>query len=345
MSRKDFGLVFALLAALAAMPLPVGADGLELLRAGSSPVAHGTGAADLSLTLSVVPEPALAGNAFTATITVTNAGPSDAAQAVLSIPLPAGTRFGAMVVPVGWSCAIPAPGETPTISCTALSFAPGSVTFPLTLGIDATVPGGSTISTTATVSSATPDGDPGNNAATAMTTISSPALLRAAKSASGNFLAGQTVTYSVLLTNPGPANQGDNPGPEMTDVLPAALALVSASATAGTAGVDLPSNTVTWNGNVPAGGTVTVIITATIKPGTLPGTVVVNQAQVAYDADGNGTNEAPGVSDDPAAAGTADPTAITVGGSAIAVPALDRQGLLLLGLLLAAAGGWVLRRR
>jgi len=38
------------------------------------------------------------------------------------------------------------------------------------------------------------------------------------------------VTYTVVLTNSGPGAQGDNPGNEFTDVLPAGLTLVSATA-------------------------------------------------------------------------------------------------------------------
>ena len=43
------------------------------------------------------------------------------------------------------------------------------------------------------------------------------------------------ITYTVVLTNAGPNTQSDNPGDELTDVLPASLTLVSASATSGTA--------------------------------------------------------------------------------------------------------------
>ena len=42
-----------------------------------------------------------------------------------------------------------------------------------------------------------------------------------------------TVTYTVVLKNTGTATQADNPGHEFTDVLPAGLSLVSASASSG----------------------------------------------------------------------------------------------------------------
>ena len=102
----------------------------------------------------------------------------------------------------------------------------------------------------------------------------------------------------MTLTNSGPGAQADNPGNEFTDVLPAALALVSATATSGTPVANIGTNTVTWNGAIPAGGTVTITITATILP-TAAGTTVSNQGTISYDSDGNGTNDATAQTDDP----------------------------------------------
>src|SRR5437870_4792181 len=51
------------------------------------------------------------------------------------------------------------------------------------------------------------------------------------------------------------------------------------------------TNTVTWNGVVPANDSVTIVIDATIKTGT-EGHTIANQGSISYDADGNGTNEA-----------------------------------------------------
>jgi len=74
-------------------------------------------------------------------------------------------------------------------------------------------------------------------------------------------------------------------------VLPADLTLVAASASGGTATANTGTNTVTWNGVVPANDTVTISIDATIKTGTEEHTIA-NQGTISYDADGNGTNEA-----------------------------------------------------
>jgi hypothetical protein len=73
---------------------------------------------------------------------------------------------------------------------------------------------------------------------------------------------------------------------------------------------------VTWYGPLAAGDFLTLNITATIQPGTL-GTNLANQATLAWDADADGISEATGVSDDPNATGSANPTVIVIGPGAL----------------------------
>ena len=135
--------------------------------------------------------------------------------------------------------------------------------------------------------------------------------------------------------------RGRSPGNELIDVLPPELALVSATATSGTPATS--GNTVTWNGPIPAGGTVTITITATILP-SAAGRSVANQGTISYDADGDGTNETTAQTDDPRVGGSADPTTIQVPG-AIAIPTLSVAGLFLLTLCLIGLAFTLLRRR
>jgi uncharacterized repeat protein (TIGR01451 family) len=122
-------------------------------------------------------------------------------------------------------------------------------------------------------------------------------------------VAGASIAYTVTLTNTGTFTQADNPGDELADVLPATLALVSATASSGTAVATPGTNTVTWNGPLAAnGGTVTITIQATIQVTTPGGTSVSNQGTVRYDGDADGTNETTLPTDDPGQPGTADPT-------------------------------------
>jgi uncharacterized repeat protein (TIGR01451 family) len=200
-----------------------------------------------------------------------------------------------------WKLASLPVGETATLtfSVTAPNFAGNLVN------------NASTTSNAAVVRGKAVDPNPADNMATATVLVLSPATITATKSVAGSFVEGGAVTYTVVLANSSGFDQQDNPGHEFTDVLPAQLTLVSASATAGTAVATVGTNTVTWDGVVPASGSVTITIHATIKTGTALQTVT-NQGTAAYDADGNGTNESSTLSDDPAVGGKADPTSFKV---------------------------------
>jgi uncharacterized repeat protein (TIGR01451 family) len=132
------------------------------------------------------------------------------------------------------------------------------------------------------------------------------------KTVAGAFVIGGSVTYTVTISNSGNSPQPDNPGHEFEDVLPASLALVSAGATSGTAAADLGTNTVTWNGVLASGGSVTITIEATVAPTTALGTTVSNQGTIRYDGDASGDNETSVLTDDPGVPGANDPTTFAV---------------------------------
>ncbi|MBW8874591.1 MAG: ExeM/NucH family extracellular endonuclease [Acidobacteria bacterium] len=302
--------------------------------------------ADLAITKSDGVTTATAGGSVTYTITASNPGPSDATGATVTDTFPASLTCT-------WTC-VGAGGGTCTASGsgnlgdTVNLPAGGSVTYTASCTIAASATG--TLSNTATVTApgGVTDPTPGNNSATDNDTLTAPpgASLSGTKTAAGSFTPGSTVTYTVVLTNNGPGTQGDNPGNEFTDVLPAGLTLVSATATSGTALATVGTNTVTWNGSLAAGASVTITITATIDPNAAPGTTLTNQGTIAFDANGDGTNEASAQTDDPSQGGGADPTAFQVAAPpAPDIPTLDTVGLTLLALLLALGGAALLRRR
>ncbi|HEX6201303.1 MAG TPA: ELWxxDGT repeat protein, partial [Thermoanaerobaculia bacterium] len=165
-----------------------------------------------------------------------------------------------------------------------------------------------------------------------------PRLVGTKELAGGDLRAGGRVVYAVTLHNPGSFGLDDNPGDELVDELPAGLTAVSVQADSGAATVDPDGRTVRWNGGVPAGGTVTITIEAAIALDAA-GTLVANQAQLAYDGDGSGDNETLASTDDPAAAGPADPTEfVAAQADVLQIPTLGPLSLALLTLLLAAAG-------
>ena len=230
--------------------------------------------------------------------------------------------------------------------------AAGSVTITITATINAGTQG-STISNQGTVSFDA-DGN-GTNESTALTddpTVAGPAsatsfvvrfaTVTATKTVSVPSKAvGAPVVYTITLSNSGNTATTDNVGNELTDVLPSGTTLVSASSSAGAAVATVATNTVTWNGSVPAAGNVVITINATINS-TAPGTTVRNQATYAFDADLNGSNESTGVTDDPTIAGAANATVFAV--DPLIVPTLSDSALALLALMMLGWGATRVRR-
>ncbi len=260
---------------------------------------------DLEITESVSSPTVLVGGSVTYTLTVTNHGddPSysvDVQEGFASFP---SLNPGSFTASQGiynpatghWDLASLAPGGSATLAAT--------FTAPNTAG--------ALTNASDTSSPSTADPNTVNNTASATTTVLSPATVSASKTVTGSFVPGGAVTYTVVLSNSSSYDQQNNPGDELTDLLPPQLALVSASASSGTALANLGTNTVTWNGVVPANGAVTVTIQATIGAGAALATIT-NQGSLAFDADGNGVNEAAALTDDPAIGGASDPTSFFV---------------------------------
>ena len=129
--------------------------------------------------------------------------------------------------------------------------------------------------------------DPGvagvNNPTSFVVTIPPTANVNGTKTVTGNFTPGGSITYTVTLSNTGTLSANDNAGNEFTDVLPASLTLVSASASAGTAVANVGTKTVTWNGTIPASGSVMITINATINAGTGAVTITMSSGTTTGD--------------------------------------------------------------
>jgi len=158
-----------------------------------------------------------------------------------------------------------------------------------------------------------------------------PGVTVLCKGIDGTQVEGGTVIYTFVLRNGGPFAQMDNPGDEFSDLLPAGLTVVSTSASSGTVSSP-PGNPVTWNGAIPVGGMVTITITAMVGAGT-KGMTFCNAPTIAFDQDGDGTNESSSV---------AVPCCFTV---PVIIPTLTEPWLATLILLLALLALRRLRRR
>jgi uncharacterized repeat protein (TIGR01451 family) len=291
--------------------------------------------ADIGITKTRTPSLVVPGGPLHYTITVTNNGPSDAASVTMTDVLPAPLRFAALASPAGWSCTTPSAGANGTIVCSTSPMAVGAVAaFALDVVVAPATSAGTAINNAATVTTPTSDPNSANNSSTSSAAVSTPPNITATKSIAGgtSHPEGSFITYTIVLTNSGSITQADNAGNELTDVLPSSLTLIGATASSGTAVANVGTKTVTWNGAIAGGGSVTITIQALVNNGT-SGTTIANQASVSYDSDGNGTNDATRLSDDPSTAAPSDPTAFVVVGI---VPTLSRTMMLLLAFALAA---------
>src|SRR5262245_46241827 len=86
-------------------------------------------AAALELSQADSPDPVLAGNNITYTVTLRNLGPDVAQTTSLSDVLPPATTFQSLASPPGWTCTMPNVGASGTINCNIASFPLSQVSF------------------------------------------------------------------------------------------------------------------------------------------------------------------------------------------------------------------------
>jgi len=209
--------------------------------------------ADLALT-KTGPATAIAGQQVAYTLTVTNNGPSSAANVTLDDPTPAGLAFVSATAP----CAAGFPCNLGTIA------AGGSTTITAIFAVPSSASG--SIANTASVGSDTFDPNAGNNTSTANTNVIAQADLLVVKSGPASVIAGAPIAYSVVVTNNGPS---DANGTTFSDAVPAAITGVTASCGAPTGGavcgaVNVAGNNVTSTiTTLPSGASVTFTINGT----------------------------------------------------------------------------------
>jgi uncharacterized repeat protein (TIGR01451 family) len=249
--------------------------------------------ADLSIAKTASPNPVITGDNLTYTLSVNNNGPNAADNVLVSDPLPGGTTFVSCTASQG-SCSLSGNSVVANLG-TILS--PGFAS--VTITVNVTAPGNSTITNTAVVSSSTPDTNTANNTASVTTSVNPslvsrtptfpagptptptpvPADLALAKSASPEpVVSGSTLTYRLFVSNNGP---GTSNGVVLTDPLPVGTTFLSCTVSQGNClGPAVGSNgTVIANpGSIPSPGfaVVTIVVTVTAPGGiTLTNTAFV----------------------------------------------------------------------
>ena len=236
--------------------------------------------ADLVITNAATPNPVLAGNNITYTVVVTNDGPASASTVVFSESIPANTTLVSVTASsgtTGWTCT---PG---VISCSIPTFAAGaSTTFTVVVKVAAGTASGTVITDTASVSAATTDPNPSSNVATVNVVVATAgqADLAVTKVGTPNpVLAGNKLTYTVVVTNNGPAAVAN---PLLTDTFSASESLTSSSVPTGWS-CNAPSGTsFTCNGPaaMAANTSATFTFLMTVTAGTASGTTITNSASI-----------------------------------------------------------------
>ena len=223
-----------------------------------------TSRADLAIT-KTGPASIVAGNPLVYTITVTNTGPSDAAGVVVNDATPAGLVF----VSTTGAC-------TTAFPCT-LGVVPASATRTITatFNVPLDYSGPSPIANVTDVSSTAVDTNTTNNTATVETTQNRNADVAIVKQvAPAAVLVGQPTTFTVVVTNQGPARVT---GLVVQDLLPAGLSFVSDSASQGS----YAEATGAWTiGTLLNGQSATLTLTATV---TVAGAITNRALVVARD--------------------------------------------------------------
>jgi uncharacterized repeat protein (TIGR01451 family) len=240
--------------------------------------------ADLSVTNTATPNPVAPGGTITYTQVVTNSGPLDALNAVFSEPIPANTTFSSLTPPSGWTCNSNASIlSTGTITCTDADFANRAFgTFTLAVTVNAGTTFGTQIVSTDNISSGTTDPTLANNTATATTvvgTASSAYVTLTKTAASPTVIAGNNITYTMVMKNNGPAAAAPN---GLYDTVPTNTTFVSITQPSGwscstplVGGTGSFSCTTTSFAN---GATATFVLVVNVNAGVASGTVISNTA-------------------------------------------------------------------
>jgi uncharacterized repeat protein (TIGR01451 family) len=218
---------------------------------------HVDAEADLSITKSDSPDPVIAGNVLTYTLTVDSAGPSDALNVAVSDVVPAGTTF--VSASAGGSYNSSTNTVTWNLATVAASDAADVLTF--TVEVDPSRTAG--LTNTATVVSDTFDPETASNSASEATGVVTRADLSIVKTDSPDpVIAGNDLTYTLTVDSAGPS---DALNVAVSDVLPAGTTFVSATA----GGVyNSGTDTVSWSlGTVAASDPAVVLsFTVTVDP-------------------------------------------------------------------------------
>ncbi|NOT61366.1 MAG: DUF11 domain-containing protein, partial [Acidobacteria bacterium] len=219
------------------------------------------------------PADTTSGSTLTYTLSVTNNGPSDAPNVVISDDIPANTTFVSATSGANLVCSTPSVGGTGQVSCTRSLLPAGGGPVVVTIVVKVNPGFVGVISNTGQVRApGTTDPDTTNNNETVTQTITALSNVTLTKTVApapaATVAAGDNVAYTITLANSGPSD-GILSAAGLVDTLPANMTFVSFNGTgilSGTA-CTFAGTTLTClpGGTVPAGSTGTVTLVAKLN--------------------------------------------------------------------------------
>jgi uncharacterized repeat protein (TIGR01451 family) len=237
--------------------------------------------ADLSVTKSVSSTTAQPGDTLTYTIVVKNAGPQAATSVTMSDTFPSSLTYLSCSATNGGSCSY----SGGSVSVTYGSLAVGeSETITIQGTLNANAQDGLLVSNTANVSASSPvDPNTGDNSASASFTVHNRADLAVAKTVttsspySPNVEAGDSLTYTVTLTNKGPY---DARSVVLSDSAPTGVTFTGCSSSVGTCVWSASGASLTLASFTNA-SVATMTINATLNFNVADQSLITNSASVA----------------------------------------------------------------
>jgi uncharacterized repeat protein (TIGR01451 family) len=207
--------------------------------------------ADVGLSASATPNPALVAGSITYTFTLTNLGPDTASGVAFTNVLPAGATLLSASASQGVTST-----NGNTVVCSVGSLTNGGSA---TVTVIATPNAAGPLTNTASVSASENDLNPANNTASAVTAVVLPvADVGVTKAGPASVIVGSNVTFTVTVTNHGPETALNV---TVTDPLPAGMGFVSATSSAGSV-INSSGTVIASLGHLNAGASATVTIVA-----------------------------------------------------------------------------------
>jgi uncharacterized repeat protein (TIGR01451 family) len=238
--------------------------------------------ADLITTNTALPASVAAGSDITYTQSVTNNGPAAATSPVsFTQTTPPNTNFQSVTAPAGWTCVKPAVGAAGSITCTIGTLAVNTTAnFTVMLQVNAGTVSGTNIAETATATAFNIVPNLTGNSATAMVVVANAnsadmAIVKTA-TPSPTVADGDTLTYTLIVTNNGPATATNV---IVADPLPTDVTYLSVNTTAGTCSEAGGTVTCLLGTMANAGSATVSILTLAGAPGTASNTATVSADQ------------------------------------------------------------------